>query len=111
MHCPQCGSTNLQKNGCRRGRQQYRCKECDRQFTEIILPRGYSEDARRICIRMYRMGLTLREIEWLTGISHSAINNWVRQEDLAKQADAATEICEEEQESSCSLMTVFRYLA
>ncbi|MGF1570761.1 MAG: hypothetical protein ACFCVD_22250 [Nodosilinea sp.] len=79
MNCPQCGNDQIQKNGCRQGRQRYRCKHCRRQFADTYLPRGYSNDARQICIHMYQSGLSLREIERFTGVSHGSINNWVKQ--------------------------------
>jgi AcrR family transcriptional regulator len=34
MICPHCRSTALSKNGYRRGKQCYRCKECGKQFVE-----------------------------------------------------------------------------
>ncbi|WP_443689862.1 TetR family transcriptional regulator [Nostoc mirabile] len=34
MVCPQCRSQQLSKNGYRRGKQCYRCKDCGRQFVE-----------------------------------------------------------------------------
>jgi AcrR family transcriptional regulator len=34
MICPHCHSTQLLKNGHRRGKQCYRCKDCGRQFVE-----------------------------------------------------------------------------
>jgi transposase-like protein len=80
VQCPRCGSEQFQKNGHRRGRQNYRCKSCGRQFVEIYLQRGYSDDVKRICVRMYRSGLRLREIERLTGVSHSTIHSWIVQE-------------------------------
>lgn len=111
MHCPECGSSKLQKNGYRRGRQQYRCKDCDRQFTARLLPRGYSEDARKICIRMHRLGLTLREIERLTGISHSTINNWVKQVDQGKKEKDENGDNDEDRGSRCSSVSAPLHLA
>ncbi len=32
MKCPHCNSSQLQKNGWRRGKQCYRCKDCGKQF-------------------------------------------------------------------------------
>lgn len=32
MKCPHCTSSQLQKNGWRRGKQCYRCKDCGKQF-------------------------------------------------------------------------------
>lgn len=34
MICPRCQSQQLSKNGYRRGKQCYRCKECGKQFVE-----------------------------------------------------------------------------
>jgi AcrR family transcriptional regulator len=34
MICPHCRSSQLSKNGCRRGKQCYRCKDCGKQFVE-----------------------------------------------------------------------------
>lgn len=34
MKCPHCRSQDLSKNGYRRGKQCYRCKDCGRQFVE-----------------------------------------------------------------------------
>jgi len=33
MKCPRCHSTQINKNGCKRGKQRYICKNCARQFT------------------------------------------------------------------------------
>lgn len=33
LHCPRCQSTSIKKNGVKHdGKQNYRCKECNRQF-------------------------------------------------------------------------------
>ncbi|MGF1542838.1 MAG: hypothetical protein ACFCU5_20750 [Pleurocapsa sp.] len=34
INCPQCNSTNIIKNGRRRDRQRYKCKDCNRHFQE-----------------------------------------------------------------------------
>ncbi|WP_442936004.1 IS1/IS1595 family N-terminal zinc-binding domain-containing protein [Nostoc sp.] len=34
MQCPGCYSTQTFKNGFRKGRQCYKCKQCGRQFLE-----------------------------------------------------------------------------
>jgi predicted SprT family Zn-dependent metalloprotease len=36
MKCPHCQSSQLSKNGYRRGKQCYRCKECGKQFVEKL---------------------------------------------------------------------------
>lgn len=79
MKCPKCSSTDINKNGRSRGKQNYRCKACGRQFVELRSSRGYSEDAKQICLKMYRDGIGFRAIERATGISHNTIINWVKQ--------------------------------
>ena len=34
IQCPKCGSTGIRKNGHRKEKQQYLCKDCGRQFVE-----------------------------------------------------------------------------
>ncbi|MBW4444494.1 MAG: IS1 family transposase [Plectolyngbya sp. WJT66-NPBG17] len=79
MNCPQCSSTHINKNGHCRGKQNYRCKVCGRQFVESRSTKGYSEDAKQICLKMYRDGVGFRAIGRATGISHNTIINWVKQ--------------------------------
>ncbi|WP_442938712.1 IS1/IS1595 family N-terminal zinc-binding domain-containing protein [Nostoc sp.] len=38
MECPECYSSQITKNGHRRGRQCNKCKESGRQFLEIDRP-------------------------------------------------------------------------
>lgn len=87
MKCPTCESEQFQKNGHRRGRQNYRCKNCGRQYVEAYVVRGYSDDTKQICLRMHRTGLGLREIERLTGISHSTLYNWIKQSEALNHQD------------------------
>jgi transposase-like protein len=82
MKCPQCGSEQTRKNGHRRGKQNYLCRDCGRQFIEIYHHRGYSEEVKQICLKMYQYGIKPREIEQITGISHSTVNNWIGQAKL-----------------------------
>ncbi len=39
---------------------------------------------RQICIRMHQNGMTYREIERLTGVSHNTVIGWVRELDTAE---------------------------
>ena len=78
MQCPKCNSEKVVKNGHRRGKQSYLCKQCGYQFIETYSERGYSKDARQICLRIYCNGMGFRAIERCTGVSHNAIINWVK---------------------------------
>ena len=79
MQCPNCKSEKAVKNGHRYGKQCYQCKQCKRQFVEFYSERGYSEDARQICLRMYCNGMGFRAIERCTGISHNTVIGWVKE--------------------------------
>ena len=80
MECPDCQSHHIRKNGHRRGKQNHICVDCGRQFVEHPKAhRGYSDDVRQLCLRMYVNGMGFREIERVTGIHHTTVINWVRQ--------------------------------
>jgi hypothetical protein len=38
MKCPHCASTSYRKNGHRKGKQNYLCKNCGKQFLESVSP-------------------------------------------------------------------------
>jgi transposase-like protein len=95
MKCPKCGSEQIRKNGHRSGKQNYLCKNCGRQFVESYSQRGYSDDAKQICLKMHHNGLGYREIERLTGISHNTIINWARQAGLSSDDSEINEIKED----------------
>ncbi|WP_390833394.1 IS1 family transposase [Calothrix parietina] len=80
MNCPYCGSTEIRKNGWRRGKQNHICTNCDRQFIDIYSPpKGYSDEKKIECLKAYVNGAGFRAIERQTGIHHTTIINWVKQ--------------------------------
>ena len=80
MECPKCQSSHVSKNGIKRGKQNYRCADCGRQFVENPRPyRGYSDETRRLCLTMAVNGMGFRGIERVTGVHHTTILNWVKQ--------------------------------
>ena len=79
MNCPYCASKHIRKNGHRRGKQNYICTACARQFIESYSKRGYNEEIKRQCLTMYVNGMGFRAIERLTGVNHNTVINWVRE--------------------------------
>lgn len=80
MHCPECHSEHIRKNGFRGEKQNHLCVDCGRQFVENPKPhRGYSDDVRRLCLKMYVNGMGLRAIARVTDIHHTTILHWVKQ--------------------------------
>ena len=80
MKCLECKSTHVNKNGHKKGKQNYICVECGRQFIECYQPhKGYSQGVKRECLKMYVNGMGFRAIERIKGVHHTTIINWVKQ--------------------------------
>ena len=79
MPCPDCGKDLIHKNGHRRGKQNYICVSCGRQFIDSYTSRGYSDWIKRLCLRMYVNGMGFRGIERVIGVSDTAVLEWVKQ--------------------------------
>ena len=80
MHCPYCQSMHICKNGHKKGKQNYICHECDRQFVDSCSPKGYPSEMRERCLKLHIDGMGCRAVGRETGVSHNTISNWVRQE-------------------------------
>jgi transposase-like protein len=79
MECPECNSTHIRKNGIKKGKQNHICVDCRRQFVvPSETPRGYSEDVKRECLKMYVNGMGFRGIERVKGVHHTTLITWVR---------------------------------
>jgi transposase-like protein len=80
MQCPDCGSTDISRNGRQRGKQNYICKACRRQFIETYdPPSGYDDEFKRECLKMYVNGMGFRGIERVKGVHHTTVITWVKQ--------------------------------
>ena len=79
MKCPRCESTHIRKNGHRQAKQNYICVDCKRQFLDQYDVRGYSDDVKQLCLKMYVNGVGVRSISRITEISHVTILNWIEQ--------------------------------
>ncbi|MEE6162431.1 IS1 family transposase [Cylindrospermopsis raciborskii] len=80
MHCPNCGSSKIRKNGKRRGKQNHICVDCGRQFIDVYSPpKGYSEEVKQSCLRSYFNGMGFRAIERDKGVHHTTIIYWLKQ--------------------------------
>ena len=80
MQCSYCESTEIRKNGKRRGKQNHICKRCGRQFIDVYEPpKGYSDDIKQQCLKLDVNGMGFRAIERSTGVHHTTIINWLKQ--------------------------------
>ena len=79
IKCLECQSTHVNKNGHKRGKQNYICVDCGRQFIDCYNgQQGYSEEVKRECLKMYVNGMGFRAIERIKGVHHTSIINWVK---------------------------------
>lgn len=79
MQCPECNSTHIRKNGLNKGKQNYICVDCARQFiTDYNSHKGYDDEFKRECLKMYVNGMGFRAIERVKGVHHTTIMNWVK---------------------------------
>ncbi len=80
MQCPECGSSHIRKNGIKKGKQNHICVDCGRQFIDCYdIYKGYSDDVKRQCLKMYVNGMGFRAIERVTGVHHTTVITWVNQ--------------------------------
>jgi AcrR family transcriptional regulator len=78
MICPDCQSDRVAKNGRQQGKQRYVCRGCGRQFVDRYVERGYPLEIRQKCLDLHAQGISFREIERSTGVSHNTVINWVK---------------------------------
>lgn len=90
MQCPRCGSTHIRRNGTQTGKQNYICVNCRRQFIQQYDPKGYSEQIKQQCLKMYTNGMGFRAIERVLGVHHTTIIYWVKQ--LGQQLPDAPQV-------------------
>lgn len=80
MECPECKSAHISKNGRKKGKQNYICVDCSRQFiNDYQAYRGYTKAIRQECLSMYVNGMGYRAIQRVKGIHNTTIRNWVNQ--------------------------------
>ena len=80
MYCPKCKSSQTKKNGLRRGKQSFKCKDCGYQYVENPQPRAYPTEVKQLCLKMYLNGMGFRAIARVTEIDHTTIINWVKEQ-------------------------------
>jgi transposase-like protein len=90
MHCKQCGSTNVVKNGrTPAGQQKYHCRACgvytvtDERARERATKREQVE-------QLHREGVSQRGIARATGVSRPTIIRWLRNQHAVLHQDGKT---------------------
>lgn len=75
--CPKCQSREVVKNGKVQGKQRYKCKSCSLQFTRLT-PRGRPAQEKAMAVTLYTLGLSIRAIARLIGVSPTAVLKWIK---------------------------------
>jgi transposase len=75
--CPRCGAASIIRSGHACGRQRWRCKGCNRQFTRTT-PRGKPAALKREAIELYCTGLSMNAIAKRIGVAAQSVLRWVR---------------------------------
>ena len=77
MKRSKCQSIEVVKNGKVQGKQRYKCKSCSLQFTRLT-PRGRPAQEKAMAVTLYTLGLSIRAIARLIGVSPTAVLKWIK---------------------------------
>ena len=78
MTCPTCGSHDISKNGMtRRGKQNYKCRDCGRQFVEDPQWKPKNRNEQTLVDLLLLEKIPLAGIARATGVSESWLQNYV----------------------------------
>ena len=78
LSCPRCSSAARVKSGAIKGRQRFKCKECQYLYTVPHKSDTSTPDQRRLAVTLYLEGLGFRSIGRILGFSHVAIYQWIK---------------------------------
>ena len=78
MTCPTCGSHDISKNGTtRRGKQNHKCRDCNRQFVEDPQWQPKDKHEQRLVDLLLLEKIPLAGIARATGVSESWLQSYV----------------------------------
>ena len=94
MPCPEGGATHIRENGKKKGSKITSALPvlvaCARQLIDTYeTTRGYSDEVKADCLKMYVNGSGFRAIERGKGVHHTTVIYWVKQV-AARLPDAYT---------------------
>lgn len=76
-NCPKYNAAETVKNGKTRGKQRFKCKNCNFQFTSLS-PRGYPPEVKAGVVELYNHGLSICAAAKLQGVSRTSALNWIK---------------------------------
>lgn len=78
MQCPRCLSEERIKSGIVKGKQRFRCKQCNYFYTVNKIGKQIDPYYIVKALQLHLEGLTYREIERIIGVNNVTIANWVK---------------------------------
>ena len=78
MKCPKCKSNHNRKDGSVKGKQRYKCKDCNHRFTVEWKSTARPESTKKQALELYLEGLGFRSIGRFLGVSHVAVYKWIK---------------------------------
>jgi transposase-like protein len=76
--CKHCGECKIVKAGLSKGKQRYKCKICNKVFSDGDRREKYGIDQKLRALKLYTDGVGLRTIERAEGISTPLLIYWIR---------------------------------
>ena len=78
MRCSRCDSEKYCKDGIVKGRQRFKCKQCNYRYSVEQKSDVKSSETRRLAFEMYLEGLGFRAIGRILKISYVTVFQWVK---------------------------------
>lgn len=79
MKCVYCSSEKIVKNGkSNQGKQRYLCKDCGKIFVDNPQRRHYSDELKKIAIRLYTDGVEIAVIARSLEVPYETVRSWLR---------------------------------
>jgi transposase-like protein len=78
MKCPKCVSEEYCKDGIVKGRQRFKCKNCNYRYTVEKKSNVKSEETKRLAFEMYLEGVGFRGIGRILKISYVTVFQWIK---------------------------------
>jgi transposase-like protein len=77
IRCTHCGGENFVKNGSYNGSQRYRCKKCNRSFSDKIRKFTFADKEKFLQLILNNTGI--RKSALILGCSHTLLIKWLRE--------------------------------
>ena len=78
LRCPHCGSNWTPKDGHSRGKQTYRCRDCQHRFTPAGNRHYFPEALKRQALDLYAEGTGLTAIGRVLGVQTATVFSGVK---------------------------------